>query len=109
MTERELGMTERFFAKYGYWSTFLGRILPIFRTFISIPAGIGRVALVPFTITAFIGSFIWSYFLAWLGMKLGQHWNILETYFRKVDYLIAGLVLLALIYWIARHIKNRVK
>jgi membrane protein DedA with SNARE-associated domain len=109
MSEKELAATERFFAKFGMWSTFLGRILPVFRTFISLPAGVGKVPLIPFTIFAFVGSFIWSYFLAWLGMRLGENWNTLEQYFRKFDYVIVGVVLIGLIFWFVHHIRNRVK
>jgi membrane protein DedA with SNARE-associated domain len=109
LSERELLMTERFFDRFGhYWSTFLGRVLPVVRTFISIPAGIGKVKIIPFTLAAFIGSFIWSYFLAWLGLKLGEHWNNLEQYFRKFDLVIVIVIVFSLIYWVIRHIKNRV-
>lgn len=110
LSERELVMTERFFDRFGhYWSTFLGRVFPVVRTFISIPAGIGKVKIIPFTLGAFIGSFIWSYFLAWLGLKLGQHWNNLEQYFRKFDLVIVAVIFIAVVYWVIRHIKNRVK
>ncbi|OGE80532.1 MAG: alkaline phosphatase, partial [Candidatus Doudnabacteria bacterium RIFCSPHIGHO2_01_FULL_45_18] len=71
----ELELTERFFKRFRYTATFLGRILPVIRTFISIPAGIAKAPLIPFTVNAFVGSFIWSYFLAWLGFKLGENWN----------------------------------
>ncbi len=109
LSERELILTENFFNRFGhFWSTFLGRLIPVVRTFISIPAGIGKVKLVPFTITAFVGSFIWSYFLAWLGLKLGENWHSLESYFRKFDVVILGVVLAAIVYWIYRHLKNRV-
>lgn len=107
LSERELLMTERFFDRFGHtWSTFLGRLLPVVRTFISIPAGIGKVRLLPFTITAFAGSFIWSYFLAWLGLKLGENWHSLESYFRKFDVLILILALLGIVYFIYKHIKK---
>ena len=109
LSERELIWTENFFNRFGhYWSTFLGRILPIIRTFISIPAGVGKVRLIPFTITAFVGSFIWSYFLAWLGLKLGENWDHLEIYFRKFDLVIGVIILFGAIYYIYRHVKNRI-
>lgn len=108
LSENELDATEKFFKKFGHWSTFLGRILPIFRTFISIPAGIAKVPIIPFIISAFIGSFIWSYFLAWLGIKLGENWHELESYFRKFDLVIGAAIIIFLIYWISRHLKERV-
>jgi membrane protein DedA with SNARE-associated domain len=109
ITEHDLALTERFFQRYGKLSVFIGRMLPVVRTFISIPAGIGKVSFWPFVVYAFIGSFIWSYFLAWLGMRLGENWHGLESYFRKFD-LVIGIIILALVaYWIRRHIKNRVR
>lgn len=107
LSEKELDATEKFFKKFGIWSTFIGRILPVFRTFISIPAGIGKVDLLPFTIAAFTGSFIWSYFLAWLGLRLGENWHNLEQYFRKFDLLILALILFAIIWWVYARVKNK--
>jgi len=105
----ELELTERFFKRFRYTATFLGRILPVIRTFISIPAGIAKAPLIPFTVNAFVGSFIWSYFLAWLGFKLGENWNQLESYFRKFDVVIVGILIGLIGYWIYRHTQNRAK
>jgi len=105
----ELELTERFFKRFRYTATFLGRILPVIRTFISIPAGIAKAPLIPFTVNAFVGSFIWSYFLAWLGFKLGENWNQLETYFRKFDVVIVGILIGLIGYWIYRHTQTRAK
>lgn len=107
LSEHDLHLTEKFFQKFGSISTFIGRILPIVRTFISIPAGIGKVSIGPFIFYTFIGSFIWSYFLAWLGMRLGENWRSLEIYFRKFDLLIGVLIIAFVIYWIKRHFRNR--
>jgi membrane protein DedA with SNARE-associated domain len=109
ISEHDLELTEKFFQRFGKFSTFIGRVLPVARTFISIPAGIGRVPILSFTFYTFIGSFIWSYFLAWLGVLLGENWQILEAYFRKFDLLIVGLIILFVIYWVRRHLKHHVK
>jgi membrane protein DedA with SNARE-associated domain len=109
ISENDLELTEKFFKKFGNWANFLGRMLPVVRTFISIPAGISKMDFWPFTISAFFGSFIWSYFLAWLGLKLGENWNHLEVYFRKFDLLIAIGIILVVVFWIYRHIKYRVR
>src|SRR3989344_4284453 len=106
ITQHDLELTERFFYKFGGWSTFIGRLLPVVRTFISIPAGIGKVAIIPFVVYTFIGSFIWSYFLAWLGVKLGHNWHSLESYFRKFDLFIGVIILTLLIWWVRRHLNN---
>lgn len=107
ITEHDLALTERFFQKFGKLSVLIGRVLPVVRTFISIPAGIGKVPFGPFVAYAFIGSFIWSYFLAWLGLQLGENWHSLESYFRKFDLLIGIIIGVFVIYWIRRHINNK--
>jgi membrane protein DedA with SNARE-associated domain len=107
LSEEELDLTEKFFAKFGRASTLIGRVLPIVRTFISIPAGIAKVPIVPFLTYAFVGSFVWSYFLAWLGLKLGENWNKLGKYFHNLDVVIVAIVIVGIIWWIARHIKHR--
>ncbi len=108
VTERELNFTERFFNKFGSLSSFLGRLLPVIRTFISFPAGIGKAPIISFTLYSFVGSFIWSYFLAWVGLRLRDEWSILEMYFRKFDIAITGVIVAGLVYWVIRHIKNRI-
>lgn len=96
--EEEYDKAKKWFTKYGQAVTFTSRLLPIVRTFISLPAGIAKMNLTYFSILTFMGSLIWSTFLAWLGLKLGQNWLSIEPYFRKFQFLIvgAGLVLLTL-------------
>lgn len=108
ISEHDLNLTEKFFKKFGGWSTFLGRMIPVVRTFISIPAGIGEEPLLTFSLAAFVGSFIWSYFLAWLGMRLRENWNMLEVYFRKFEILIVLGIIVFVVYWVWRHTRNRV-
>ena len=105
ISEHDLHLTEKFFQKFGKLSTFIGRLLPIVRTFISIPAGIGKVPFGSFVIYTFAGSAIWSYLLAWLGMRLGENWHSLESYFRKFDLLIGLVIIFLVIWWVRRHFK----
>ena len=109
ITEHDLDLTDRFFKRFGFWATFMGRVLPVLRTYISIPAGISRVPFWSFTIACFVGSFIWSYFLGWIGFKLGENWEDLRHYFRQVDWILVLLIIAGAVWWIRRHIKNRVK
>ena len=105
----DLELTEKFFQKFGKFSVFIGRLLPVVRTFISIPAGIGKVPIWPFVFYAFLGSFFWSYFLAWLGFKLGENWQTLESYFRRFDAVVVIVIVIVIAWWIRRHLKNRLK
>lgn len=109
ITEHDLTLVDRFFAKFGIWATFIGRMLPVIRTYISIPAGVARVKFLPFTLTSFVGSYIWSLFLGWIGFTLGENWESIRGYFRQADIVIAILLILGLIWWIRRHLKNRIK
>lgn len=109
MSKHDLDLADKFFAKYGLAATFIGRILPVFRTFISIPAGIARVPFLKFIFYTFIGSVIWSYALGYFGLKLGQRWLELRERAHSLDYIIAGLIIIGLIWWIRRHYKNRIR
>lgn len=105
----DIDMADRFFAKYGNFSTFIGRLLPVVRTFISLPAGIARVPKIPFLIYSFVGSVIWTYFLAFLGMKLGENWNTLRERFHWFDTAIVVLIIIGGVWWVRRHLKHRAK
>lgn len=88
----ELELADRFFARWGSLAVFISRLLPVVRTFISLPAGVARMPLLPFSIYTLIGSYLWSLMLAYIGMKLGQHWNTLGPYFHRFDGVIAALL-----------------
>jgi membrane protein DedA with SNARE-associated domain len=107
MSEQDLELTEKFFARFGKLSTFMGRLIPVVRSIISLPAGLGKVPIGPFIFYTFTGSFIFSYSLAWLGLKLGENWHILEIYFRKFDIAIVLIILSLVGFWIYRHFKHR--
>lgn len=94
--------------RFGDWTVFFSRLLPVIRTFISFPLGILKTkSLWRFSTLTFAGSFIWSTFLTYLGFTLGKNWTILEVYFRKFDYLILILITVIIIWWVWRHLKNR--
>lgn len=94
------------FKKYGQGITFASRLLPIVRTFISLPAGIAGMDIKKFAVFTFIGSFIWSGVLAYAGLKLGQNWQAVEPFFRKFQFVIIGGFVLLVIWYVIRHIKK---
>lgn len=106
MSKHDLDIADRWFVRWGMSAVFVGRLLPVIRTFISFPAGIARVNLFKFSAYTFVGSVIWSYFLGWIGLKLGANWNSLKSYFHGADYIIGGLIVVGLVWWVARHIKH---
>lgn len=105
--EKEFDRAKEWFHDYGQWVAFGSRLLPVVRTFISLPAGISRMSLPLFAVFTFIGSFIWSAFLAYLGFKLGQNWVAIEPYFRRLQFLIVGLGVLAVVLYVRAHLKRR--
>lgn len=104
--EKDFDTSLRWFKKYGQGITFGSRLLPIVRTFISLPAGIANMNLPLFSLLTFVGSFMWSGFLAYLGLKLGQNWGSVEPYFRKFQFVIVGAFIAGAIYYIYRHVKK---
>lgn len=103
--EEEYYKSKEWFINYGQGITFVSRLLPVVRTFISLPAGIAKMEIIPFSILTFLGSFIWSLFLAWLGLKLGQNWLVIEPYFRQFQILIVGVILAFVFWYVARHFR----
>jgi len=109
ISHHDLNLADKFFAKYDNLSTFIGRLLPVVRTFISLPAGIARMPRGRFHVYTFLGSWPWCFGLAWLGMKLGEHWRELGKYFHQLD-LVIGIALAAGIIWFVwSHWQNRMR
>ena len=104
ITRHDLDLAERLFNKYGSPIIFFSRLMPVVRTFISLPAGLARMPLVRFTVYTFVGSYPFCYALAYLGSTLGEHWHTLEAEFRKYDLVIGLLLLLGAAWWIRRHL-----
>src|SRR3989304_4402214 len=105
--EEEFDKSKEWFAKYGQGITFASRLLPIVRTFISLPAGIAKMNLPFFAILTFIGSFLWSGVLAFVGLKLGENWLAIEPVFRKFQFVIILLGVAAFGLYIYTHLKRR--
>lgn len=99
----DLDRTEEWFARHGAKAVFLGRMIPIFRSLISVPAGIERMPLLQFTLLTTAGSAIWNTVFVLAGYSLGENWHIVETYadiFQKV--VIGGVVIAAVAYLVVR-------
>ena len=106
LSSKDLDLADRWFQRWGQWAVFVGRLLPVIRTFISFPAGISRMPFVPFTGLSFLGSFPWSLGLAYGGFLLGEHWEDLRGVMRPFDYPIIAVVLLLVGLYIYRRIKE---
>jgi membrane protein DedA with SNARE-associated domain len=108
----ELEMAERFFARFGAIAVLIGRLLPVIRTFIALPAGIVRMPRLKFHIYTFVGSWPWCFALAWIGMKLGESWDKdprLKQWFHRLDFVIILLLLAAITWFVWSHWKGRIR
>ena len=94
VSHHDLDIADRWFQKYGEAAVFFSRMLPVVRTFISLPAGIARMNFPRFVLFTFLGALPWCYLLAFIGLKMGERWEELREYFHQFDILI-GLVLAA--------------
>jgi membrane protein DedA with SNARE-associated domain len=109
LSRHDLDIADRWFAKYGEIIVFVSRLLPAIRTFIAFPAGVARMNLTRFCIYTFAGSLPWCLGLAYVGQKLGEQWDkddTLKTWFHRFDFVIGIVGLLAVGWWIWRHIKH---
>jgi membrane protein DedA with SNARE-associated domain len=91
----ELDRAEHFFARYGAVTVFVGRLLPVIRTFISFPAGLARMPMLKFQIYSFLGSWPWCFALAYVGAMLGARWNSDPTFrrlFHQFDAAVAAVI-----------------
>jgi len=100
--QHEIEAADRFFTKYGSATVFLGRLLPIVRTFISFPAGVTRMPLGRFIVYSTLGAFPWSVALVYAGMVLGANWTDIRHALQPFDLAIAVAVVavfLGLLWW----------
>ena len=105
VTQHEVDRAEEWFQKYGELAVFASRMLPVVRTFISVPAGIARMNFWKFSFYTFIGSYPWSLGLAYGGFKLGENWEDLRRVMRPFDFPIAGIIIVVFVWFIYHRIK----
>ena len=115
VSERSLDRTEAFFRRHGEISTFVGRLLPVIRHLISIPAGMSRMALSRFALFTSLGAGIWCFILTYLGWLIGRHGEEVEAaigpYVHRtlMYYVLPGVLLLVAVYaWWWRRRKSAV-
>jgi len=102
LDEHDLELTERFFHRGGGVATiFISRFIPVVRHLISIPAGMGKMPMLPFLSATVIGATMWNTFLLVCGMKLREHWKLVQTYSHQAD-LVVIIALIAAVVWFVR-------
>ena len=107
ISEHEYDRSEQWFRKHGEIIVFVSRILPVVRTFISLPAGVAKMNLTRFIVYTSVGSCIWSYMLTKIGVVLGSNWQSLEGYFHKFDNVLVTIFLVS-VGWYVKHKLKRI-
>ncbi|MCK1795161.1 DedA family protein [Streptomyces sp. XM4193] len=103
----DLVRTEEWFARHGTKAVFFGRMVPIFRSLISVPAGVERMPLATFVLLTTAGSFIWNSVLVLAGYWMGDQWDTVGTYVGVLSKVVLALVAVAVIAWLLIRIKRR--
>ncbi|EKD85231.1 MAG: hypothetical protein ACD_38C00065G0003 [uncultured bacterium] len=106
ISEKELDETEKLLHRFKDLVVLGSRVVPGIRTVISLPCGFAKLPLGRFIVLTFIGSLIWSYFLAWIGFVLGENWDSLGPYFHKADAAVVVLIIGAILFYVYHKLKN---
>lgn len=102
-----LAWTDRFFAKYGDATVFFGRMLPIVRTFISLPAGVAQMPFLRFSVLTLLGAIPWNLMLVVIGYQLSERWEEARDYLHFIDYAVIAAILLGAAYLAVRWFRGR--
>jgi membrane protein DedA with SNARE-associated domain len=107
ITPDKLVRADRWFDRWGSFTVLFGRVTPVLRSFISIPAGFLGMPIGPYTVLTLIGSAIWAFVLAGIGWAIGRSWERFHSDFRFVDYAVALIVLFGIAWLAWRWYKRR--
>jgi membrane protein DedA with SNARE-associated domain len=103
----KLDRAERWFEKWEDWAVFLGRLTPVVRSFVSIPAGVMETPFVRYTLLTLAGSAIWCFAFAGIGYAVGESWEDFHHAFRYVEYVVAAAIGVAAVWLGVRYLRRR--
>jgi membrane protein DedA with SNARE-associated domain len=106
LSKGHLRLANRFFDRWGLWAVFLGRLLPIVRTYISFPAGLSKIGYVRFIVVSLLGAIPWNAGLAYAGYLAGQHWEQVAAKLSPaaIPIAIVVVIILAAAWWFGRRL-----
>ncbi|MBP2032341.1 membrane protein DedA with SNARE-associated domain [Clostridium algifaecis] len=107
LSKSHIQKSDYYFNKYGEGIVFFSRLLPIIRTFISLPAGISKMNFKKFVIYTLIGSTLWSVVLSFAGYKMGQNWTAIHKWFHFADIALIIIIIVFIVYKLAANLKNK--
>ena len=103
LNKERLDRAERWFDRWGDWAVAVGRVTPVVRSFIAIPAGVFRMPLGRYTLLTTPGSIAWAFAFAAIGWAFGSNWEEFHHQFRYAEYVVAGAILMAIVAGVIRH------
>jgi len=106
ISTHDLDLADKWFGRYGEAAIFTSRMLPVVRTFISLPAGIARMHFWRFVAYTALGSLPWSFALVYAGKALGDNWEQVRGVIRLLDYPIAAIIVILVALYVYRHIAH---
>ncbi len=106
ISQHDADMADRFFQRWGGATAFFSRMLPVVRTYISLPAGMTRMSFGKFTLYSFLGSLPWCILLAYVGTIVGQNLGTLSPIFHSLDAVTLLLLVVLVVLYVWRHVRN---
>jgi membrane protein DedA with SNARE-associated domain len=106
ISNKDVETANRFFDRWGTWAVFFGRMVPLVRSLVSIPAGVVEMPVWRFTVYTFLGSFVWAMGLAAAGYKVGENYEDIRDWMQPIEYPVAMLLGAFIIWYVYRHVKE---
>ncbi|MEU7928726.1 DedA family protein [Micromonospora sp. NPDC049107] len=103
----DLERADRWFERHGRWAVLIGRVVPVVRSLVSVPAGANRMPLGEFVLLTTIGSGVWNALIVGSGYALGSRWQNVERYSDWFNYAIGAVFVVMVVSWVARKIRRR--
>ncbi len=97
LSEADLDRSLTFFNRYGYWVVLTARVIPVVRSLISIPAGMGRMPLLPFLALTIVGSAVWTLLLTYAGLVLGENWTVVLDWIKQYQRVVIVILVVAIV------------
>ena len=109
LSPHDLDRADAWFARRGELTVFVGRLLPVVRTYISFPAGIARMKVWRFTLFTTLGVLPWTILFGWLGMYLGRNWQLIRERLHGFDMFVLALIIIVIGFWLVKKILKKMK
>lgn len=106
ISQHDADIADRFFQRWGSVTAFFSRLMPVVRTYISLPAGITKMPFAKFCLYTFLGSFPWCVLLAYAGVVLGGNMAVIEPYYKSFEYVIIAVIIVLVVLYVWRHVRN---